>query len=918
MRQFQVEERYRMLYEGMADALFVYPLNPDGSAGSFIEVNEAACQRLGYRREQLLTMRLDDIAEPGVNLTEMGERLRADGDVRFTQTHITNDGQRIPVEIHAQMMIFDGKPSVVAIARDASTRCKIEDAFYFVAQRGWQLKGADFLNALSTYLCHALDVHYAFISSLVEDDVEEVDTVAYAVGGVSQPNIRYELVNTPCERVIGRKLCCYPRNVQQLFPLDVMLREMEAESYAGIPIWDSDGLPLGLIGVIGRKPFQDPSLVETILQIVAIRAAHELDRLRAEQAVQEAELFARSTLDALSAHIAIVDSSGVILSVNQAWRDFAGANGSCRNVSEGGNYLATCRQAAGEDVESAHQIADGIQQVLDGALDYFEMEYPCHLLHEERWFTVRVTPFPGGGAPRAVIAHEDITQRKQVEIALRQSEERFSIAFRNSPVPMVITTVDGEDSRFIEVNDAYLNLVGCTWESLRGKRLLDAGVMISCDHHSRRRQALDQVGTYPLQEAQISTRSGDIRDVLISAQRIQLDGQPCDLELILDMTDLKRTEKALLESEARYRAVSELMSDYAFALGVAPDGELTCEWVTESYTRLIGFTPEEVNQQSPFILYHPDDREQSQRDVERVLQGEEVTNEYRALTKSGEMRWLRLYRRPVWDEQQQRVVRIYGAGQDITAHKVAEATALENKRLETILRKEKEWNAALQRMMKILSHEFRNPLAAIAASSDMLRTYYDRMPAEKRFEKLDTIFTQAQEINRILDDVVAVVRGAFNKSVFQPRPVNLAHLCEVSIKETQETMGSAHQLTFVTDGRVREVQVDETLVTRVLVNLLSNAIKYSPEGSEIRLQLCLVDDQILLQVIDQGVGIPYEDQPYIFDTFFRARNASSARGTGLGLSIVKDCVELHNGVIEFESAPGRGSVFNVWLPLIPV
>jgi signal transduction histidine kinase len=162
-----------------------------------------------------------------------------------------------------------------------------------------------------------------------------------------------------------------------------------------------------------------------------------------------------------------------------------------------------------------------------------------------------------------------------------------------------------------------------------------------------------------------------------------------------------------------------------------------------------------------------------------------------------------------------------------------------------------------------------------------------------------------------------MVRGNLGGKTFNPAPVNLATLCQVSIDEINATSGDQHRLRFISHACTdRTLMIDEVLISRILLNLLSNAIKYSPEGGNIRLELSCEDDQVRLQVSDQGMGISDADLQNIFKPFYRAREVQHISGSGLGLSIVKDCVERHQGRMAIESSPGRGSTFTVILPLV--
>ena len=168
------------------------------------------------------------------------------------------------------------------------------------------------------------------------------------------------------------------------------------------------------------------------------------ERKRAEAAARDSELLARSTVDALSAEMAILDERGTIIAVNRAWRSFAADNGVAdARAFEGDNYLAVC-DAAFAEVPEAGDVAAGVRAVMRAEVAEFALEYPCHSPEVQRWFNARVTRFAGDGPPRVVIAHEDITGRKQAEAALRESEELFRAFFENAIDAIMVTEADGQ------------------------------------------------------------------------------------------------------------------------------------------------------------------------------------------------------------------------------------------------------------------------------------------------------------------------------------------------------------------------------------------------------------------------------------------------------------------------------------------
>lgn len=136
--------------------------------------------------------------------------------------------------------------------------------------------------------------------------------------------------------------------------------------------------------------------------------------------------FAQATIDALSAHLCVLDASGTILAVNRAWRKFAATNPPLgKNVAAGANYLAVCDSARGPDAPIAAAFAHGIRQVLRGRQAIFSLEYPCHSPSEQRWFVGRVSRFAGRGPARVVVAHENVTERRKAQEALLASREQL-------------------------------------------------------------------------------------------------------------------------------------------------------------------------------------------------------------------------------------------------------------------------------------------------------------------------------------------------------------------------------------------------------------------------------------------------------------------------------------------------------------
>jgi len=200
------------------------------------------------------------------------------------------------------------------------------------------------------------------------------------------------------------------------------------------------------------------------------------ERKQAEQSLRDSREFAQSTIDALPSHICVLDETGAIVAVNRAWRDFAEANrpedcGEALDVDawrsrigEGANYVDVCRRSEGEDASEATEFVVGIQAVLKGERRLYSREYPCHSSKAQRWFLGRVTRFFSNGIPRVVVEHINITERKQAELDLKNSEEKFRQLAENVREVFFVMTPFG--SEVVYISPAVEAVWGVTVESL--------------------------------------------------------------------------------------------------------------------------------------------------------------------------------------------------------------------------------------------------------------------------------------------------------------------------------------------------------------------------------------------------------------------------------------------------------------------
>ena len=255
------------------------------------------------------------------------------------------------------------------------------------------------------------------------------------------------------------------------------------------------------------------------------------------------------------------------------------------------------------------------------------------------------------------------------------------------------------------------------------------------------------------------------------------------------------------------------------------------------------------------------------------------------------------------------------------ANEQLKAEIAQRKRLESELRqaleKERELNELKSRIVATVSHEYRTPLTTILSSTELLEQYDSRLTSEKKKSHFQRIQSSIQYLTKLVNDMVFVNQAGTGKIEFKPILLDINQFMDELITELRQQDRNQHSIVWNYLGAGSSVILDKNLFKEILKNLLSNAIKYSPKNTKIQVEFRDNLSQILLQVSDQGIGIPDSDKAHIFTPFFRGSNIGITPGVGLGLSIVKECVDLHGGEIILESEVGGGTTFTVILPLLP-
>jgi PAS domain S-box-containing protein len=272
-------------------------------------------------------------------------------------------------------------------------------------------------------------------------------------------------------------------------------------------------------------------------------------------------------------------------------------------------------------------------------------------------------------------------------------------------------------------------------------------------------------------------------------------------------------------------------------------------------------------------------------------------------------RWVLVNTQPLRDPKDNVMYAIVTTIADVTERKQAEDI------LQSALEQERELGDLKSRFVSIASHEFRTPLAGILAATETLMKYRDRMDSTQIDSKLDRIRERVVHMEDIMNDVLQLARIQAGRVEFKPVHASLEEICREVIEEFSSRSEYKDRIECSFPATPLIADFDRNLMQRVLNNLVSNALKYSLQEQSIHFSLKREQDQAVIEVRDQGIGIPQDDLKHLFEPFHRASNVGVIPGTGLGLSIMKQAVELHSGTVTVDSEVDVGTTFTIRFPL---
>lgn len=233
---------------------------------------------------------------------------------------------------------------------------------------------------------------------------------------------------------------------------------------------------------------------------------------------------------------------------------------------------------------------------------------------------------------------------------------------------------------------------------------------------------------------------------------------------------------------------------------------------------------------------------------------------------------------------------------------------------EKALTREKELNEMKSRFVSFASHEFRTPLATILSSTALIERYQEPSLDKMSIKHIARIKSNVSSLIDLLNDFLSLGKLEEGKIEYNPAETDIAEFSDELILAMQEMTKEGQKIHTEISGPAKLLYVDERLLKNILNNLLSNAIKYSLEGGDIYYRVKFNQESVVFEVEDHGIGIPEKDQKHLFETFFRASNATQTPGTGLGLCIVRRYLQILGGTLQFTSKENEGTRFVITIP----
>lgn len=532
----------------------------------------------------------------------------------------------------------------------------------------------------------------------------------------------------------------------------------------------------------------------------------------------------------------------------------------------------------------AREKASLLRNIRNGRPGYSALQ----LLHKQGFYLeVNVTTFPilvDNKIAGQYAITKNLTELKQTKEALQRMKEEFREAVRQQL---------GLTFKFKKIGDKFIHtlcdgelvyLLGRSPQDIIGKdiyELLPPEVARLRAYYYQRAWNGERV-SYEGVSANGTAHFTSLRPIFRGREVVEVIGS------CIDITERKRIEKALRQTEENYRLIAENASDLIRVL----DTNGVIQYASPSHKTILGYPPESLVGKSTFSLLQPEERDKAQRDFFQMIElKRKLQREYQYPAKNGEKLLFEVNVMPVLGEDAE-VERIVVVARDIT----------ERKRAENLLRNSDKLSV-IGELAAGIAHEIRNPLTALKGFIQFLRSKEENKPY------LEVMLSEVERINAITSELLLLAKPqaiAYKQS-------DLGQLLQsvITLLEAQASLTNV-QFELELDDQLPEIVCEEKQLKQVFINIIKNGIEAMPKGGVIKIEArCLNPSHVLIRFTDNGHGIPREMIPKLGEPFYSTKE----KGTGLGLMVSYKIIKAHRGSISFQSELNQGTTVEILLPL---
>ncbi len=504
----------------------------------------------------------------------------------------------------------------------------------------------------------------------------------------------------------------------------------------------------------------------------------------------------------------------------------------------------------------------------------------------------------------------DISERKQMEKVIRESDQKYHLVVENANQGIVVA----QDGMLKFCNSKIIEMTGYTSQELTSKPFIefvhpeDRDMVM--ENYLKRLQGRELPRVYTFRAID---KRGSIRWFEINATTIQWEGRSATLNFLSDVTERVRMEEALRHNEEYFRALIENSLDVIFLF----DRNGRIRYTSPSCFKVIGYRPEEFLEENCFSHIHPADSSRVQDLIQRLMEepGATIRMEFRLRHRDGSWRWMEAFARNLLHISS--IQGIVVNARDITEQRLAEE---EVNTLQEQFRQSQKMEA-IGRLAGGIAHDFNNLLSIIQGYSDL--SLLNLEPGDPLRENIE----QIRQASRKASDLTRQLLAFGRRQVMEMRVFDPNHLLKDLEKMLKRVIGEDIELAIITGEGVGRIKADPGQVEQMILNLVVNARDAMPSGGKLTIETANVKldeayakghigvkpgDYVMLSVSDTGEGMTPEVKERIFEPFFTTK----PKGTGLGLSTVYGIVKQSGGNIWVYSEPGSGTSFKIYLPRV--